>query len=295
MLKLPYSILPLKVLRQLAHLFYWIGDYFTILFPFLTVDLKQARIELRSREYVSICFLSSISSFFFILFLSSMFLFLLKIDKFIAFSLTVSLIFSFFVFLQQIIYPKLIARERVKSVERNLLPALQNILIQFNSGVAFFDILVNISKENYGEISSEFTRAVKEINTGKPQIEVLEEIAAINPSLFFRRAIWQLVNGLKAGSEMSSVLTEIISSLSEQQVLQIQKYGSQLNPLAMFYMLIVVIVPSLGITFMIIIFSFISLPESATKFAFWGLYAFVLFFQIMFLGMIRSKRPNLLT
>ena len=295
MLKLPYSILPLKALKQLAHLFYWVGDYFTILFPFLTVDLKQAKIDLSSREYVSICYLSSLISFLFIFFLTSMFLFLLKVEKFIAFSLTVSLIFSFFVFLQQIIYPKIIARKRVKSIERNLLPALQNILIQFNSGVTFFDILVNISKENYGEISREFTRAVKEINAGKPQIEALEEVAAINPSLFFRRALWQLINGLKAGSEMSSVLSEILSSLSEQQVLQIQKYGSQLNPLAMFYMLVVVIIPSLGITFMIIIFSFVSLPESATKFAFYGMYAFVLFFQIMFLGMIKSKRPNLLT
>jgi len=187
-----------------------------------------------------------------------------------------------------------LARKRVKSIERNLLPALQNVLIQFNSGVPFFDILVNISKENYGEISEEFTRAVKEINAGNPPIEVLEEVAAINPSLFFRRAIWQLVNGLKAGSEMSSVLTEIISSLSEQQVLQIQKYGSQLNPLAMFYMLVVVIIPALGITFLIIISSFISLSEAATKFAFWGLYGFVFFFQIMFLGMIKTKRPNLL-
>ncbi|MAG08610.1 hypothetical protein CMO89_03995 [Candidatus Woesearchaeota archaeon] len=295
MFKLPFSIFPVKVLRKWSHLFLGLGDYLTMFFPFIEIGLKQAKIEEKPREYITICFLSSLITFIFIAVFSNLLLYLADVEKFLLFSITVSLIFSFFGFMQQIMYPRLLARKRVKSIERNLLPALQNILIQFNSGVAFFDILVNISKENYGEISAEFTRAVKEINAGKSQIEVLEEVAAVNPSLFFRRALWQLVNGLKAGSEMSSVLTEIISSLSEQQVLQIQKYGSQLNPLAMFYMLVVVIIPALGITFLIIISSFIALSESATKFAFWGLYGFVVFFQIMFLGMIKSKRPNLLS
>jgi len=167
-------------------------------------------------------------------------------------------------------------------------------LVQLNSGVPLFDILVNISKGDYGGVSKEFSMAVKEINAGKPQIETLEEMAAINPSLFFRRAVWQLVNGMKSGADMSGIVNEIINLLSEEQILQIQKYGSQLNPLAMFYMLMVVIAPSLGMTFLIILSSFISLSEPATKLVFWVLYGIVIFFQIMFMGIIKSKRPNLL-
>jgi len=143
-------------------------------------------------------------------------------------------------------------------------------------------------------MSTEFSTVVKEINAGKPQVEALEEIAVENPSLFFRRSIWQLVNGMKAGSDMSGVIKEIINSLSEEQVLQIQRYGGQLNPLAMFYMLVAVIAPTLGMTFLIIISSFIALGETITKIVFWGLFGFVCFFQIMFLGIIKSRRPNLL-
>ena len=150
-------------------------------------------------------------------------------------------------------YPKLIANKRIKKLEVNLLPALQSMLIQLNSGVPLFDILVGISKGDYGEISKEFSTVVKEINTGKPQVDALEDIAVENPSLFFRRAIWQIVNGMKAGSDMSNVIKEIINSLSEEQVLQIQRYGGQLNPLAMFYMLVAVIMPTLGMTFLIVI------------------------------------------
>ena len=144
------------------------------------------------------------------------------------------------------------------------------------------------------DIVSNSIKAVKEINTGKSQIEVLDELAAKNPSLFFRRAIWQIVNGMKAGSNMTSVMKSLLEALSEEQVLQIQKYGSQLSPLAMFYMLVSVIVPALGITFIIVLSSFISTSPTLTKMIFYGLYGFIVFSQIMFLGLLKSRRPNLL-
>ena len=171
---------------------------------------------------------------------------------------------------------------------------MQNFLVQLNSGVPLFNILVNISRADYKSLSKEIEKAVNEINAGKPQVEALEEIAATNPSLLFRRAIWQIVNGMKSGADMAGVTEEVILSISEEQVLQIQRYGGQLNPLAMFYMLVAVIVPSLSMTFLIIMSSFVALSEFALKMVFWGLYALVMFFQLMFLGIIKSRRPNLL-
>ncbi len=261
MFKIPYSLLPIKVLKKGSSIFLGIGRSLEKNFPFLKLHLKQAEVDFSVKEYLSMCFLSGI---------------------------------IFFVFLQQLTYPKIYSNKRIKDIEKNLLAALQNMLIQLNSGVPIFDILVNLSKGNYGEISREFQNVVKKINAGKPQIETLEEMATLNPSLFFRRAIWHLVNGMKAGADMSDVIKEMVNLLAEEQILQIQRYGSQLNPLAMFYMLIVVIAPSLGMTFLIIISSFISLSETATKLVFYGLFGIVIFFQIMFMGMIKAKRPNLL-
>lgn len=294
MFKLPYSLLPIKKLRNSSYIFFGIGESLEGFFPFLKLHLKQAEVDFSVKEYLSMCFLSSVIFFIFFGTLFILILALTGVEKFFLFGLITSAIVTLFVFLQQITYPKLYAHRRIRDIERNLLGALQNILIQLNSGVPLFDILVSISKGDYGEVSKEFSRAVKEINAGKPQIETLEEMAAINPSLFFRRAIWQLVNGMKSGADMASVVNEVINSLSEEQILQIQRYGSQLNPLAMFYMLIVVIAPSLGMTFLIILSSFISLSEFSTKLVFWVLYGIVIFFQIIFMGIIRSRRPNLL-
>jgi len=294
MFKIPYSLLPMKVLKDASSIFMGTGEFLQEIFPFLRLYLKQAESDLSVKEYLSMCFLSSLMFFgffgiFFILILGSA-----GVNNSFLFGLIIAIAVAFFVFFQQLVYPKVYAHRRIRSIERNLLSVLQNILIELNSGVPLFDILVNISKGEYGDVSKEFSKVVREINAGRPQIEALENMAAVNPSLFFRRAVWQLVNGMKSGANMSNVVNEIINSLSEEQVLQIQKYGSQLNPLAMFYMLVVVIAPSLGMTFLIILSSFISLSDFATKLIFWGLYSIVVFFQMMFMGIIKSKRPNLL-
>lgn len=294
MFKLPYSLLPIRVLRSISYIFLGIGESLQGFFPFLELHLRQAKADFSVKEYLSMCFLSSLVFFIFFGFFFILILSTVDVEKFFLFGLMIASMVTLFVFLQQIFYPKMYAHRRIRDIERNLLAVLQNILIELNSGVPLFDILVNISQGDYGEVSKEFSKAVREINAGKSQIETLEEMAAINPSLFFRRAVWQLVNGMKSGADMSSVVNEIIDSLSEEQILQIQRYGSQLNPLAMFYMLMVVIAPSLGMTFLIILSSFIHLSEFVTKLIFWGLYGIVIFFQIMFMGVIKSRRPNLL-
>jgi len=175
------------------------------------------------------------------------------------------------------------------------MPALEDMLVQLNSGVPLFDILVNISSSDYGEISNEFKRAVKKINAGMPQVEVLEQLGEKNSSIYFRRTLWQISNGMKSGSDISEVIKGSLRLLSEEQIIQIQNYGNKLNPLIMFYMLMTIILPALAITFLTIISSMIGLSKNLTIIVYIGLFATAIFIQIMFLGAIRSARPTLLT
>jgi len=294
MLKLPYNFLPQKALLRFSRLLIGFSSSAKPFFPFLGLNLRQAGVKTDLREYLSMCFASSLAFFVFSSFFISLLVFYFRLGSPLFFGVISGIIFSSFVFVQQISYPKILSRKKIKSLEQNLLPALQNMLVQLNSGVPIFNILVNISAGDYGEISKEFASAVKEINTGRSQVDVLEDLASNNPSILFRRTVWQVVNGMKAGGDMSSVINDIINRLSEQQLIQIQNYGGQLSPLAMFYMLVAVIVPSLSVTFIIILSSFISLGEYITKLLFWGLFVFVVFLQIMFMGIIKSRRPNLL-
>ena len=260
-------------------------------FPDMQTYLSQSESMLTPIEYIA---MSLAASSVFLIFIFIVSLMALKFGMNIFMLFVISLIITIFVLMQQLTYPKLLGSRRIREIERNLLPVLQDILVQLNSGIPLFNILVNISQGNYGEIAVEIGKAVRKINAGISQVDALEEIALKNPSVLFRRAIWQIVNGMKEGADISSLLTDVLRAVGDEQTMQIQKYGGQLSPLALFYLLIAVIAPSLGVTFIIILSSFLSLSELTTKMVFYGILGFTFFFQIMFLGLIKTRRPTLM-
>jgi len=257
-------------------------------------DLKNSGIDISREEYISICLNTFFVLFIVLFIISSTILIFLRIKYFYLLGFGFALLFSGFVFFSQMAYPSIYVMRREKNIEKNLIPALQDILIQLSSGVPLFSVLVNISAADYGELSIEFKKAVRKISAGSPEQEVLEGLSKRNPSTFFKRTLWQISNGMNAGSDMTFVIEDSIKSLVEEQMIQIQNYGNKLNPLIVFYMLIAVIIPALSITFLTIISSMVDLPQTTTIILFIGFFIFVVLMQIMFLGLIKSRRPSLL-
>lgn len=260
----------------------------------LKEDLKNSNILLTREEYLSIVMRSFIINFLSLLVFSTTLLAFLRVNFFYLFGFGVAIIFSGFVVFSQLVYPRIFVSRRQKDIERNLLPALEDMLVQINSGVPLFSVMVNISSSGYGELSIEFKKAVKRINAGESEKEVLEDLGENNPSIFFRRTLWQISNGMNAGSDMAIVINDSIHALHEEQLIQIQNYGNKLNPLIMFYMLVSVIIPALAITFITILASILGLEGRMIQFVFIGLFIGVMLVQVMFLGLIKSRRPSLL-
>ena len=282
-----------KIIKGLSAIFMPFTKLFYPILPSLEADIKNAKIDVKAREY-----LAASLTFSSIVFLTLSTISIAIVMYFKIFDIVIAITIPFFIgilaFLQQLFNPKLLASKRIKNIETNLLPAMEDMLVQLNSGVPLFNIMVNVSNSDYGELSNEFKKIVKEINAGKPQMEALSDVAQANPSVFFRRALWQISNGMSGGAYMADILRETVKSISSEQIIQIQTYGSRLSPLAMFYTLIAVIIPALAVTFITVLISFISISEFVSKSIFFGLYGFVILFQIMFLGMIKSRRPSLL-
>ena len=267
------------------------GKVASQLLPSLQLDLERANIIVDVKRYLAMCLAAT--SFFLVIMTSL--LFLVFFQKGLEFwAAGAGILLSGMLFLLQVNYPKVVAHKRIRKLDADLLAALRAIMIQINSGVPLFEAMVIISKQQFGEISSEFRKVVTQINSGVPQIEALETITLKNPSPYFRRTLWQIINAMKEGAASTEVMANVISNLTKEQIIQIEKYGAQLSPMAMFYMLVAVIIPSLGITFLIIFLAFLGLPELLMKGVFWVFYAGILFFQIMFLGIIKSRRPNLM-
>ncbi len=292
MIKVPFSILPQEKLYTFSKSFRGLAQSIEKKIPFLEVHLKQAESRLSSIDYISMCLTSTLTMFFFFLAVS---LPAIALGASWQMPIIVAVAITFFVFMQQLAYPNLIASKRVRKIEQNLLPALQDMHVELNAGVPMFNILVNIANGKYGAVSEEIGKAVKEINAGMDQVEALEVLALRNPSLLFRRSLWQIVNGMKTGADVGGLIEDVMNGISDEQLTQIQRYGGQLSPLALFYMLIAVIAPSLGTTFIIVLSSFVALEAQFVKIIFYGILVLTLFLQFMFMGMIKARRPSLMS
>ena len=290
--KIPFTIGPIDKLKKRA-------AYFKKYIKYrkdskLSKYLEISDSGVKREEYLAIClkdFLIFLVSIFF--FFSTVFV-IIRMSNAILISLFLSFVFSFFLTFSRLAYPRVYSTRREKEIEKNLIPALEDVLVQINSGIPLFSILINISSSDYSELSVEFKKIVRRINAGFPQAEVLELIGEKNSSPFFRRTLWQISNGMKAGGDISVIVKDSIHALEEEQLIQIQNYGNKLNPMIMFYMLISVIVPALSITFLTVISSIVNLEKSTTNVLFMVLFISVVLVQIMFLGVIKSIRPSLL-
>lgn len=276
-----------KAAKEAVEHFSKFGDMICKSFPSMKLSLYQANFDIRPREYASLIVLTSL--FYFLLMTPLIFwvgVIAGKLDFFLP--LVVGGVFSTFVFFYLIQYPKLVAARRMRILESDLLNSLQHMLIEIKSGVPLFNSMISVSND-YGEISEEFKKVVKEVNAGKSETAALEEASRRNPSLYFRRTIWQLTNSIKAGSDIGNALEAIVHNLTQEQIIAIRKYGQELSPYTLIYMMIAVIMPTLGITFMIILSSFagIVIPKIMFPLIIIGL----VIFQYFFMGMIKTKRP----
>ena len=281
--------IPLEQAKKVSKVFYPLGRKLSKLFPTLNAQLDRCEIKADAGEYLSIaCF---VGLFWFFLTFSLLLIISKTLSATLSLSthLALSFLVSFVVMFYFIMYPNVLVAKKVREIEKNLLFALRHLQIQIKSGVTLFDSLVSVANADYGLVSEEFKKAIKKISTGTPEIESLEELAVKNPSLYFRRAIWQITNSIRAGSDLGDTLSAMVSSLSNEQRIAIRKYGSQLNPLAMMYMMTAVIIPNLAITFLLILSSFTGF--GITEQIFWLILFGIAIFQFSFIGIIKNRRP----
>jgi flagellar protein FlaJ len=186
-------------------------------------------------------------------------------------------------------YPKVRMKRVSRELEKDLPYALRHMLIEVRSGISLYEAMVSVSS-GYGRASDEFDTIVRDINGGKPQVEALEDSIVRNPSTMYRRAMWQMINAMKSGTDVSNTLESLVESMVKQQKLQVERYGKELNPYILVYLMIAVIVPSLGVTFLIVLSTFTG--TSLNRNTFFYMLGGLVLFQVFFLNFVKSKRPD---
>jgi pilus assembly protein TadC len=175
-----------------------------------------------------------------------------------------------------------------KDINKEIVFATRFIIIEVESGVPIYNAFINVSR-TYPIIGRYYGAIVEKVNLGTSMDEAISDATEIVPSNNLRKIFWQILNSIKTGADVTTALSSVLQMIIKEQKIEVEEYGRKLNPLAMFYMLIAVIAPSLGTTMLIVFASFMGIKINMGVLI---LMALLLgFMQFMFYAIIRSSRP----
>ena len=194
----------------------------------------------------------------------------------------------FIMFFYMLKVPDVKILRKGREISREIVFAGRFMIIELESGVSLYDAMVNVSK-NYEVIGEYFKEIIDKVSMGTTMEDAINETIKTTPSSDLTKVLWQILNSLRTGADISSSLSNILDQIVREQIIDVKEYGRKLNPLAMFYMMVAIIVPSLGITMLIVLTTFISVKLDLA-----ALLAIALslgFIQYMFFSIIKSSRP----
>ncbi len=257
-------------------------------FPYLKHNLAQAGMAIKPEDFIRtklthsliVSLTLSVCSLF-ILYKSGLSLF---------FAIPVFLLVYLLIFLILINTPRAVSARKVRDIDQEITYAGRFLLIELSAGVPLFDAIKNVS-DNFEFIGKHFKEIIQRVEFGKPLEQALNEIMEITPSDNFRKLLFNLVNSLKTGADVSTALESVVEQISREKLIKIREYGKKLNPIVMFYLIIAVIAPSLGIAVLTLLSSFLGLSFSLGSLL--GISFGVGLLQLIFVSIIDSLRRGI--
>jgi archaeal flagellar protein FlaJ len=262
------------IVRQIAHKF-----------PHLKEDLRKAHIKERPDHFVkktlklSIMFgLGGIIFLFFIFSIGGIsILWLVPL-------IPVTILGCFFFLMMS---PKNAINRRRRELDREVLFAGRFLLVKVNAGRPLLNALIEGS-QSYGVASKYFKEIVDDINLGTPIEQALDNAVKYSPSPKFRKVLFQISTALKVGIDVSVPLSNVIEEITEAQLTEIRRYGKKLNSLALFYMLLAIVMPSVGMAIFVVVGGLLGLPIERNLFM--VVVGALILLQLIFVSIFKQTR-----
>ncbi|HQT45077.1 MAG TPA: type II secretion system F family protein, partial [Candidatus Micrarchaeota archaeon] len=150
----------------------------------------------------------------------------------------------------------------------------------------------SVAVAGYGKVSDEFEKSYKDISLGRSTIDSLEDMAVRTRSQYLKKTVWQIVTTIRSGSNLSTTLKSMVTMLVNYQYGLIKKYNSELNFLVLLYLLAAAVIPTVGVTVLVIfsVFGILGINETV----FFGVVMISFILQLTLIGFIKMERPNII-
>ncbi len=270
----------------------WLVKYIVRRNPQIAGKLKIAHERKTPEEYVTnllkISFLYTVTVSFFV------YLLLAKegdFEPFLLFSIVAVSSLVIFVLFYKFLSLNLEAKMKhvQHDIDKEVIYAGRFLLVKLESGTPFFNALIEGTRA-HGVAGKYFQEIVDDINFGTPIEEALGNAMVLTPSEKFRRILFTVNNSLRLGIDISTSLQSVLNDLVVEQMNEIQEYSKKLGSIAMFYLLMAIVIPSLGMTVIVIVLSFMSIRLDIVGYS--ALIFIILLIQLFFMSLFRSIRPS---
>ncbi|PIN84781.1 MAG: hypothetical protein COV47_05595 [Candidatus Diapherotrites archaeon CG11_big_fil_rev_8_21_14_0_20_37_9] len=292
-MQIKFMLFSLERINKMNRKFIWIGERLSRVFYNLKYDLYKANVDTSAERYLTASFFSA--AIYGILFFSFFYaLFFMRDGEILADNSIIATLFGliFFIvfFALHLVYPKIIAQKYSSGIDQSLLFALNSMLIQVSSGVSLFDAMSNVSKSNYGNVSGEFGKVVKDINSGESEARALEKLAVKTNSEYMKKIIWQLITALRSGASLKGSLETVVQLLNRLQLRAIKNYAAELNMWILLYLMLAAAIPTIGITFLVILSAMAGASVGPETIILFILFAGAM--QVMLIGFVKTRVPK---
>ena len=268
------------------------AEHLEPLFPHMEWDIKRSGYTIESVEYLSIVLYLTAVTFIMCVVTLVIPMAILKGTEASYFGILVTVVLSALIAAYLIMTPTAKMGARGRLIDKDLEYMLKDMQIQLSAGVPLFDTLVNIVRGGYGECSKICEDIITEVQQGKSMEDVLDNAGMWSPSEYFRRMLWQIVNALKSGGDIGEALAAISIDIRVEKENKIKSYGKELNLFGLVYLMCAIIMPSMGVTLLVILSSFMGGDMINTN-LFIMIVIGTAVFQAMFIFFVKSKRPDI--
>ena len=165
---------------------------------------------------------------------------------FVAFVAINSLVFS---------VPLYVRSSRISSVEENLPDALKHMSSILRSGGTTEDALEEVANSDYGPLSDDLRRGLRQLNEGKTFDDVLSGVAADSGSILFSRISFIIIDARRAGAGLADVMDAIAEDAKDLSRIKRERLSRTTMPVLFLMASSLLLAPFIfGFTFSIVCF-----------------------------------------
>jgi len=291
--RIPLMFFSLAQAQAMGVRFHGIGVRLISLYPNVRYDLKNIGVDFPAEHYCSAAFLSGLIwallvSLFLGIFLSAVPSIPLPLR------IALPLIVGFLAFLISTIfylfYPKMMGKTIGTTIDRELIFAMRDMLIQISSGIPLFTVIENIGSSNYGYVSMEFKRVATNVKGGSSLLHELELMAIRTQSEYLKKISWQLVTAIRSGANLTATLKSVVKVLVDYQFSISKSFNAELNFIILIFMLLSAVLPTIGTT-VLVIFSVFGMFGISSE-VLLAVVVISFFAQAGIVAYVYTKRPN---